>query len=77
MDKPLNRLSPEDRYLRDPWFHNLVDLIRVQLLGGGQFTPTEVREAAILACTMHEQRRPAMPIYIGPDDHWKRGGGGG
>lgn len=48
-----NRLTPEERYLRDPVFHALVHTLRAAL-HGGTFTPTELREAAILAAAAHE-----------------------
>ncbi len=65
----LNRLSPEERYSRDPWFHRLVDLLYYHLESakpgkfGTDFTPTELREAVILACTIFEHRHP-RPILV-------------
>jgi len=47
----------EDRYLRDPVFHNMVDALEAafeQL----QFTPTEAREAVMFAQVRFESRHP-------------------
>jgi hypothetical protein len=52
----VNRLPAEQRYLRDPMFHLLVDTLRQQI-AGGNYTPTELREAVTLACTIHEQHQ--------------------
>lgn len=58
-----NRLTAEERYLRDATFHVLVDLLRAAITGN-DYTPTEVREAAMLAAVMVEQSRPARPIFL-------------
>jgi len=50
-----SRLSAEDRYLRDPFFHYLVDNMQA-FLAQHDYTPTELREAAILAATLHDAR---------------------
>jgi hypothetical protein len=47
--------SPWDRYERDPAFRQLVDVIEMTL-HQARFTPTEVREAAVMACVRFEQR---------------------
>jgi hypothetical protein len=47
--------SPFDRYERDPSFRHLVDAIEM-LLHEAKFTPTEVREAGIVACVRFEER---------------------
>lgn len=49
------KLTPRQRYERDPEFHTLVDTI-YSLIEKSQFTPTELREGVILACTMYEMR---------------------
>ena len=43
----------EQRYLHDNIFHHVVDQMR-SLLSLYQITPSELREAVILAATMHE-----------------------
>ncbi|MFB3894932.1 MAG: hypothetical protein ACE14V_01365 [bacterium] len=53
--KPLIHLSPEDRYHRDPYYHALVHSI-YSLIEKAEFTPTEVREAAMFACILYDQR---------------------
>jgi hypothetical protein len=50
-----------DRYLHDPVFHNLVDLIFSQI-EAGKFTATELRDAAMLAAIMYDERR-IVPIW--------------
>jgi hypothetical protein len=45
---------PELRYRRDPEFRNLVHFIR-GFLQQNTFTPTEVREAVLMACIQVEQ----------------------
>lgn len=47
------RLTPAERYQTDPAFHLLVDFLR-GMLGQGDYTPSELREAVILAATIHE-----------------------
>jgi hypothetical protein len=45
---------PELRYRRDPEFRNLVHFIR-SFLQEGTYTPTEVREAVLMACIQVEE----------------------
>jgi len=45
--------TPEERYQINPLFHALVDML-ISSIQEAQFTPTELREAATLACTMYE-----------------------
>ena len=52
----------EERYMRDPEFHNLVDTI-FGLIHNKTFTPTEVREAAMLAILKEERENP-RPVMI-------------
>ena len=49
----LNRLTPEERYRRDPMFRVLVDLLEHHI-HMTNYTPTELREAAILAAIRYE-----------------------
>lgn len=51
-------VDPQQAYLRDPAFHMLVDSIHA-MLRRADYTPSEVRQAAILACTHLRQ-----PAYI-------------
>lgn len=41
--------SPQERYQYDPQFHALVDMLAA-FIHKADFTPSEVREAAMLAC---------------------------
>lgn len=50
-------MPPEERYLRDAEFHALVDLL-YGFIVRCQYTPTELREAAILAATRHAMHAP-------------------
>ena len=52
-----------NRYDRDPQFRTLVDMLE-HLIDNAKMTPTEVREAAILATIHYEQRR--IKSYIIP-----------
>ena len=54
-------MTVEERYQRDPAFRTLVDVLehQIQTL---QLTPTEVREAAVLACLHVEHLR--VPRYV-------------
>jgi hypothetical protein len=68
--KPRGRLSPEERYRYDPIFRQLVSML-YSFLGQGSdsFTPTELREAVILAASMYDETyiRPIlMPIEKRP-----------
>jgi hypothetical protein len=58
MNRPNNQLEPRERYLRDAEFHALVDQMRI-FIRNCQYTPTELREAAILAATIELELRPA------------------
>ena len=53
--------SIRDRYLRDPMIHALVSYLE-SAIASLQFTPTEIRECAMLAAERHEMRhtRPIM-----------------
>jgi len=48
------RLPVEERYHRDATFRQLVDWMMYHIRTA-DYTPTELREAAILAATMHER----------------------
>lgn len=68
----LNRLEPAARYHRDPMFAAMVNNFR-SLIAGGEFTPTEIREACIYAATMVEERRECTDRrYLdGPAAIWR------
>lgn len=56
----------EGRYKHDTTFHRIVDQLRA-LLSAYYVTPGELREAAVLASTMHEAET-IRPIYISMDE---------
>jgi hypothetical protein len=48
--------TPEDRYRQDTNYRHLVSSLEA-LIARVKFTPSEVREAAMLACVHHEMRQ--------------------
>ena len=48
-------MSVEDRYKTDAAFHSLVDYM-VSMIERCRFTPTEIREAAMLAAIISDRR---------------------
>lgn len=59
-------MSPHDRYLNDPVFHRLVQALLTEI-ETASVTPTEVREAAMVAQVIFESRRPFIstdPILL-------------
>lgn len=54
-----------ERYHTDPKFSRLVDVLH-SYIANAEFTPTELREAVILAATMYEYRT-ARPLIYGPE----------
>lgn len=50
-----------DRYNRDPVFRSLVEMLLAHLYRY-EFSPTEMREAAMLASVMFEERR-LVPVH--------------
>ena len=59
----LTSRSVEDRYRGDAEFKSLVDLLRAWLADHPAYTPTELREAALLAATLHEYEH-IRPIVL-------------
>lgn len=57
------KLSPRDRYHVDVSFRQLVDIME-HYLYTCQYTPTEMREAAILAAIHYETKRGPSLIVI-------------
>ena len=49
------------KYLNDPQFHQLVNMLE-NLIHQAQFTPSELREAAVFAAIRYEMNRPVRPI---------------
>lgn len=47
--------SPKDKYMNDPEYHHLVDMLE-QLIHQARFTPSELREACVLASINYEMK---------------------
>ncbi len=61
------RLPVHERYREDPQFQMLVDMIRGCLHQNPETTPTELREAVMLAASMHEMDH-IRPLLISARD---------
>lgn len=59
-------LPIDERYHNDPVFHRLVDTLGY-LLEQGNTTPTELREALMLAQLQFERRRPRVMVFANPE----------
>lgn len=57
--------DPYERYYHDHEFKSLVDSIHA-MLHRAEFTPLEVRQAAVVACVKFEETRKP-PFYLHPD----------
>ena len=55
-------LTPNEAYQYDPTFRRVVDLM-CAYLSVYEITPSELRQSAILAYTMHEARR-IRPLFV-------------
>lgn len=47
--------TPREKYMNDPEYHNLVRMLE-EFIERARFTPSELREAAVLACINYEMR---------------------
>ena len=47
--------SPKEKYMNDPEYHELVNVLE-SFIERARFTPSELREAAVLACINYEMR---------------------
>jgi DNA-binding CsgD family transcriptional regulator len=56
-------MTPRERYQTDPQFHALVEYI-LHFLYEARFSPTELREAAMLAAIIYDQQNPAPPMLM-------------
>jgi len=59
----MDYLSAEERYQRDAQFRTMVDVLTLQIRDL-HLTPTEVREAAMLACIRCEAMSLRRPIFL-------------
>lgn len=66
-------MTPKERYEHDPVFHQLVDLLRHYLEENAcrQYTPTELREAVILAASMYDFLH-IRPMIMTDRELWDR-----
>jgi len=55
-------MTPQERYDRDPQFRTLVDMLTHQIIEC-RYSPTELREAAILAAIRYETIH-ARPTFL-------------
>lgn len=63
-------MTVKERYQQDPYFHQLVKMLR-NCIEQAQFTPTEIREAAMLAQILYEETH-VRPIIFTKDDLEKK-----
>jgi hypothetical protein len=56
--------SPKDKYMNDPEYHHLVCTLE-QLIEQARFTPSELREACVLASINYEMRH-VRDMHIDP-----------
>ena len=55
--------TPREKYATDPNYRRLVDMLEA-LIAKAEFTPSEMREACMLACIHNEQYRRIRPVVI-------------
>ena len=57
--------SPRERYQSDPMYAHGVKMLE-NLLHQVQYTPSELREMALLACINYEMSMSRPPVWINP-----------
>ena len=62
--------TPQEKYCNDPQYKMLVDTLW-SLIEKAQFTPSEIREAAMDAAIRHEQTRIHPPYIITEKGNWR------
>ena len=55
--------TPKEKYANDPNYRRLADMLEA-LIVKAEFTPSEIREACMLACILHEQYRRIGQVVI-------------
>ena len=59
--------TPREKYQNDPTYATLVNIL-VSYIDTCQFTPSELREASILASIIHEENKSYHTTFIKKDD---------
>ena len=59
-------LTPRERFHTDANFRALVNMA-YNFIQQCQFTPTELREAVMLAAIIHAERNPMPPLHLEKD----------
>ena len=68
-------MTPQQKYQRDPNFHALVNVMLAHIRLAN-FTTSELREAAVLACTIYEEEKPYTAVPPIPGWSVRLEGGG-
>ena len=55
--------TPTEKYANDPSYRHLVDMLTA-LIDQAKYTPSEIREACMLACIRYEHCRRIRPVVI-------------
>ena len=55
--------TPKEKYANDNNYRRLVDMLEA-LIVQAEFTPSEIREAGMLACIRYEHYRRIRPVVI-------------
>ena len=55
--------TPNEKYENDQSYRQLVDMLTA-LIHQAEFTPSEIREACMLACILHEHYRRIGQVVI-------------
>ena len=59
--------TPKEKYQNDPLYASLVNIL-VSYIDQCQFTPSELREASILASIIHEENRTNYTLMVKEDN---------
>jgi len=62
----MSRQSPQERYLSDPMFYQFTNMLE-SFLHKAEFTPSEIRECAILACIHYELKSVKQTGIVVPE----------
>lgn len=58
-------VNPRDKYRNDVYFRKIVNMI-ISLLDSCEYTPSELREAVVLASIIYHERH-SSPIMFNPE----------